>query len=105
MAKQENKLEKGPENEQAIVEGSKLVLECEAKGRPPFSYKWSRDNETLPGVDSNILEVSKATKKDEGIYMCTVTNDFNRGGCSSSQLEIRVGMYVFFLQNFVVSQF
>ena len=94
MAKQENKLEKGPENEQAIVEGSKLVLECEAKGRPPFSYKWSRDNKTLPDVYGNILEVSKATKKDQGMYMCTVTNDFNRDGYSSSQLKITVGMYV-----------
>ena len=96
MAKQENKLENGSENEQPIVEGSKLVLECEAKGRPPFSYKWSRDNETLPGVDSNILEVSKATEKDQGIYMCTVTNDFNMDGCPSSQLKISVGMYVSF---------
>ena len=85
-------MEKGPENEQAIVEDSKLVLECEAKGTTPFSYKWSRDNKPLPDVEDHILEVSKATKEDEGIYMCTVTNEFNKDGCPSSQLKIRVGM-------------
>lgn len=74
-----------------VVKGSKLELKCEALGMPPFNYKWSRNNTTLTDVDGHILEVSKATEKDEGTYVCTVTNEFNKNGCTSNLLKISVG--------------
>lgn len=73
------------------MKGSKLELKCEASGMSPFSYKWSRNNKPLPDVDGRILEVSKATEEDEGIYMCIVTNEFNKDGYPSNQLVINVG--------------
>ena len=73
-----------------VVKGSKLELKCEALGMPPFNYKWSRNNTTLTD-DGHILEVSKATEKDEGTYVCTVTNEFDKNGCTSNLLKISVG--------------
>ena len=90
-AEQESKQERGQVKEHAIVKGSKLELKCETLGMSPFSYKWSRNNKPLSDVDGHILEVSKATEDDEGIYMCTVTNEFNKDGCPSNQLKISVG--------------
>lgn len=74
-----------------VVKGSKLELKCEALGMPPFNYKWSRNNTTLTDDDGHILEVSKATEKDEGTYVCTVTNEFDKNGCTSNLLKISVG--------------
>lgn len=74
-----------------VVKGSKLELKCEALGKPPFNYKWSRNSMTLTDFDGHILEVSKATEEDEGTYLCTVTNEFNKDGCTSNQLKINVG--------------
>ena len=51
--------------------------------RMNFMYQWKkRDNHFLPskisGVDDTLLRIPDLHMSDQGIYYCTVTNEWNR---------------------------
>ena len=51
--------------------------------RMNFMYQWKkRDNHFLPskilGVDDTLLRIPDLRMSDQGIYYCTVTNEWNR---------------------------
>ena len=61
-------------------EGANTVFYCLTNGRRPFRVTWSRrDGQPLPEysvVESRRLLIQRVTKKDEGVYQCTVRNSY-----------------------------
>ncbi|KAM5236951.1 neuronal cell adhesion molecule isoform 27-T27 [Ctenodactylus gundi] len=77
-----------------------IVIECEAKGKPPPSFSWTRngthfdiDKDPLvtmkPGSGTLIINIMSEGKAEtyEGVYQCTARND--RGAAISNNIVIR----------------
>ncbi|XP_054420277.1 neuronal cell adhesion molecule isoform X8 [Pteronotus mesoamericanus] len=77
-----------------------IVIQCEAKGKPPPSFSWTRngthfdiDKDPLvtmkPGSGTLIINIMNEGKAEtyEGVYQCTARND--RGAAISNNIVVR----------------
>lgn len=82
------------------MEGGNVLLPCQPEGAPLPKLTWSKDgsnmNLALGGdpshriwqmIDGDI-NITQATKSDEGIYTCTATNDLGSGKTSTQLLVL-----------------
>ncbi|KAF4020072.1 hypothetical protein G4228_011772 [Cervus hanglu yarkandensis] len=80
-----------------------IVIQCEAKGKPPPSFSWTRngthfdiDKDPLvtmkPGSGTLIINIMSEGKAEtyEGVYQCTARNE--RGAAISNNIVIRPSM-------------
>ena len=71
--------------ENAVIEGTDLVLNCSAVGDPEPTFQWLRSGDSLPSkvTDANSpqLVVPSMTWSDVGVYHCLAVN---AGGVSYS---------------------
>ncbi|KAG5853226.1 hypothetical protein ANANG_G00070840 [Anguilla anguilla] len=78
---------------QSVVEGNKLLLKCEASGKPPPEYKWYRDGSEFKKSkeikiktskrNSRIL-INRARLEDSGNYTCVAENMHGRDNSTST---------------------
>ena len=77
------------------------MLNCSAKGFPPPTISWTKDNEVLEVnnrimiLENGTLNIISVNFSDVGLYQCIASNDF--GGSDSSD---EVMIYVFGMSNF-----
>ncbi|XP_009000950.2 neuronal cell adhesion molecule isoform X21 [Callithrix jacchus] len=77
-----------------------IVIQCEAKGKPPPSFSWTRngthfdiDKDALvtmkPGTGTLIINIMSEGKAEtyEGVYQCTARNE--RGAAISNNIVVR----------------
>ncbi|XP_023038875.1 neuronal cell adhesion molecule [Piliocolobus tephrosceles] len=77
-----------------------IVIQCEAKGKPPPSFSWTRngthfdiDKDPLvtmkPGIGTLIINIMSEGKAEtyEGVYQCTARNE--RGAAISNNIVVR----------------
>ncbi|PNJ29887.1 NRCAM isoform 9 [Pongo abelii] len=77
-----------------------IVIQCEAKGKPPPSFSWTRngthfdiDKDPLvtmkPGTGTLIINIMSEGKAEtyEGVYQCTARNE--RGAAVSNNIVVR----------------
>ncbi|XP_048884664.1 pro-neuregulin-2, membrane-bound isoform-like isoform X3 [Brienomyrus brachyistius] len=78
---------------QAVSEGGKLSLKCEATGNPAPSYKWYKDGSELKRskeikIKSNKknsrIQINKAKLEDSGNYMCVAENMLGKDNTTST---------------------
>ena len=67
---------------QSVLEGGPALMTCVAKGVPLPAISWTFGNGELPPdatirniFDQSILELSKTSKRMEGLYTCRANND------------------------------
>ena len=56
------------------LEGDSLVLRVEATGSKPLSYQWSKDGQSIVGVQSETLIVDSLKESDAGTYAVSIEN-------------------------------
>lgn len=61
-----------------FLEGQNITLDCLAVGTPRPLMTWQRDNETLTSSKGYqlTLRLENATVNDNGMYLCTIFNQF-----------------------------
>ena len=64
-----------PPPQVSIEVGSTLVLNCSAESSFSVTYKWKRNNITVPAANSNVLQMQDIEEQDGGVYECVATND------------------------------
>ena len=84
-----------------VEEGKTAVFKCTSGGSPKPTVAWLKDNEPITESekyrfvkegDVAMLEVTKATKEDCGIYAAVLTNKNGSVSCIA-ELDIGEGMY------------
>ena len=60
-------------NNATVLIGQSPRLNCNAQGTN-ISYQWTKDNTSIPGANSNALNIVNITESDEGIYKCVASN-------------------------------
>ena len=72
-----------------VVEGSNVMLRCEATGNGTLNYQWRRVSGSLPNVrgkNSKTLTIRNIAVSDSGQYYCEVDN----GGDIVSSMRVQV---------------
>uniref|UniRef100_A0A8D8XA77 Mucosa-associated lymphoid tissue lymphoma translocation protein 1 homolog n=1 Tax=Cacopsylla melanoneura TaxID=428564 RepID=A0A8D8XA77_9HEMI len=65
----------GEDEEDRLVDyGSRLTLNCEAKGLPPPQYQWFHNNVALEGKNQTTLDVNQLSNDHTGAYYCQVSH-------------------------------
>ncbi|KAJ8246805.1 hypothetical protein GJAV_G00255580 [Gymnothorax javanicus] len=95
--KQQDLTEAAPKIKQlknlSVVEGNKLLLKCEASGRPTPEYKWYRDGSEFRkskevkiknSKKNSRIQINKARLEDSGNYTCVAENMHGRDNSTSS---------------------
>ncbi|XP_078730984.1 neuronal cell adhesion molecule-like isoform X2 [Lampetra fluviatilis] len=60
-----------------VVENKAIALECKAFGSPKPVMQWSKEkNENVVYANGNLF-IQRTTKRDQGLYTCTATNELN----------------------------
>ncbi|KAL2104346.1 hypothetical protein ACEWY4_001214 [Coilia grayii] len=75
---------------QTVMVGSVVEFECQAKGHPPPTLRWSKVGGVLPAhaqLKGGMLRISPVAEGDGGQYRCTATNDV---GSVQSQVVLNV---------------
>jgi hypothetical protein len=74
-----------------VLEGEKVVFQCNKSGIPTPSASWSRIGGTLPDTavisQTGLLRIESVSASDQGVYMCAATNS---EGSASSRAELEV---------------
>ena len=63
----------------AVTEGEEALFECTARGEPPPTIRWSRENGRFPQFSSTVngaLRIFPTRIEDQGAYVCTAANTF-----------------------------
>lgn len=75
-----------------VDEGEKMSLKCHVCGSAPLTIQWMKDRKELTsGGNTRIsftdgtacLEISPASRKDAGDYLCKATNDAGSEFCKA----------------------
>ena len=92
------KLTEEPQN-QTVVNGSSVTLNCTADGSDPISYQWFKDGSPIQGENRDTLMFDPVMYNDYGVYHCVVNNTVNRiqeqafFAGKSTLLTVSVSMY------------
>ena len=65
-----------PQN-QTVVNGSSVTLNCTADGSDPISYQWFKDGSPIQGENRDTLVFDPVMYNDYGVYHCVVNNSVN----------------------------
>ena len=67
-----------------------------------FRYQWEKRGGSLPnkvsGVNGAVLAIPHLVDSDEGVYFCTVTNEWNSKKSNDIRLSVE-GMYIYTFAN------
>jgi hypothetical protein len=77
-----------PPNLTCISPGDRLQLKIHVMANPYPTFRWFRNSIELPYAIGNELTVPCVTSRDEGQYVCSITNDW--GSVLSNVFTIRV---------------
>lgn len=82
-----------------VLEGEKVVFQCNKSGIPTPTVTWSRIGGTLPDTavisESGLLKIESVSFNDQGVYLCTATNS---EGSATAKARLKVtGMYYKFV--------
>ncbi|XP_061090840.1 pro-neuregulin-2, membrane-bound isoform-like isoform X2 [Conger conger] len=82
-----------PLKNQSVVEGNKLLLKCEASGKPTPEYKWYRDGSEFKkskevkiksSKKNSRIQINRARLEDSGNYTCVAENMHGRDNSTST---------------------
>jgi len=78
---------------QIVYAGKRALIQCVVTGSAPLKVVWLKDNQAVPkepahyqtscDQDKHSLEITKAEKADEGLYVCKVSNNIGTIECST----------------------
>lgn len=74
---------------QNLMEGEKLVLQCEAIGTPVPQYQWYRNGSPLTNGDKKVYLVPSVDTDHQGTYWCHVYND--QDNQESKKVNVMIG--------------
>ena len=77
---------KQPEGK-TVMSGQDVQLDVGAKGTGALTYQWKKDGVAIQGANSNVLNISRATRENSGTYSAIVTNV---GGVSSESSPVKL---------------
>ncbi|KAJ8337445.1 hypothetical protein SKAU_G00364110 [Synaphobranchus kaupii] len=78
---------------QSVVEGNKLLLKCEASGKPTPEYKWYRDGSEFKkskaikiksSKKNSRIQINRVRLEDSGNYTCVAENMHGRDNSTST---------------------
>ena len=69
--------------------GATTVLSAAASGAPPITYRWLKNGTNLNGATSTSYVVSKATRRDSGVYQFVAINPGGSTRSSNATLVVR----------------
>ena len=78
-----------PNTNITAMENTSVVLECMAESDFPITYKWKKDDATVPSADKETLVIKAATLTDMGFYTCEASNHVGTATSSWSYLEVQ----------------
>lgn len=94
-----------------VDEGEKMSLRCHVCGSTPITIQWMKDRKELTsGGNTRIsftdgtacLEISPASRKDAGDYLCKATNDAGSEFCKAKvAVRRKNGTLEFYFRAFV----
>jgi len=78
-----------------VRSGEPALFEVEATGRPPLSYHWYKDNETVPLATNSVLRLAAVTPGQAGVYFVSVANSGGAATSAAARLGVQVIQPVF----------
>ena len=82
---------------QSVVIGAEVKLNCFSKGVPAADVVWTRKGKVLvKGSRNAVLQLTKVTQQDDGMYTCTANNSLNRD-IAKTEIDVDGGYYAFLL--------
>ena len=73
---------------QVVVEGSILTLDCVALGTPPLKVIWTKEGG--PDVSAPRYIIVNTTRRDQGVYRCTVKITGNECPAATATVNVDV---------------
>lgn len=74
-----------------VLEGEKVVFQCNKSGIPTPTVAWSKIGGTLPDtaviLESGMLKIESVSSSDQGVYECTATNS---EGSATAEARLKV---------------
>ncbi|XP_025060802.1 hemicentin-2 [Alligator sinensis] len=85
----------GPPHNVSVLEGSEMVLQCQAMGVPPPLVEWMKDGQSFSPMDTRIqlleeghvLRIENSQPRDQGKYQCLA---FNQAGQQTKAFQVHV---------------
>jgi hypothetical protein len=69
--------------------GTRVTFGATASGAPPLTYQWVKDGTNLSGATSTGYILSRATRRDSGVYRFVASNPGGETSSSNAVLQIR----------------
>ena len=72
-----------------IKEGGSVTLSCSSDANPAAHYTWFKNNQPLPGKQSQPYTLDSVRSKDRGTYCCKAENQFGYLGSNSVFIDVQ----------------
>ncbi|OHB53703.1 MAG: hypothetical protein A2Y12_15130 [Planctomycetes bacterium GWF2_42_9] len=70
--------------------GGTATFRVVASGAEPLTYQWKKDGIPIPNSNYSVLLISSATRGDQGLYTCTVSNPESSETTFSAMLTVEM---------------
>ena len=70
------------------MQSAKFTTTVSGIGEENFTYQWQHNGEDISGETGDSLYLNNITKKEGGLYQCTVKNEYENSDVSTAELTV-----------------